>query len=95
MKKSLPSLQKTTLDYKKVQRVFQLLVKQDVYSEGSGFSADKDAILKIFSVTNGFEKTNILVRLTLIDSMYSTQMNRRYYALEELAEALATLASGK
>ena len=54
MKKSLPSLQKTTLDYKKVQRVFQLLVKQDVYSEVSGFSADKDAILKIFSVTNGF-----------------------------------------
>ncbi len=79
---------------KKVQELFGMLAKQDVYGE-SGFSADKEAIHKVFGCTNDYEKADLLVRLTLIDSMYSTQMSRRYYALDELAEVLAKLADGK
>lgn len=79
----------------KVHQVFKLLKTKDVYQGDSGFSADKEAIIKVFNNTNGFDKADILVRLTLIDSMYSTQMNRRYYALDELAGAMAKLANGE
>lgn len=76
----------------KLKEILDLLVKKDVYQTDSGFSTDKDAIQKIFEVTVGdgaqIKKSDILIRLTLIDSMYSTQMGRRYYALEELADVL-------
>lgn len=76
----------------KLKEILDLLVKKDVCQTDSGFSADKDAIQKIFEVTVGdgaqIKKSDILIRLTLIDSMYSTQMGRRYYALEELADVL-------
>ena len=76
----------------KLKEILDLLVKKDVCQTDSGFSADKDAIKKIFEVTVGdgaqIKKSDILIRLTLIDSMYSTQMGRRYYALEELADVL-------
>lgn len=78
-----------------LQALFNDLAQKDVYGSDSGFSADKEAIAKVFKNTSDYEKNDILVRLTLIDSMYSTQMNRRYYALDELAESLATLAQGK
>lgn len=81
--------------HKELQRVLGLLCDKDVYRGESGFSADKDAILKVFEGTKGYTKDGILVRLTLIDSMYSTQMGRRYYALDELAEVLTTLAQGE
>lgn len=76
----------------KLKEILDLLVKKDVYQIDSVFSSDKDAIQKIFEVTVGdgaqIKKSDILIRLTLIDSMYSTQMGRRYYALEELADVL-------
>lgn len=81
--------------YKQVQEVFALLDAKDVNQSDSGFSADKDTIVRVFNGTNGCDKADLLVRLTLIDSMYSTQMSRRYYALDELAEALVILADGK
>ena len=80
---------------KELQRVFKLLAETDVYQVESGFSADKEAILKVFEITKEETKADILVRLTLIDSMYSTQMSRRYYALDELAEFLVKLSKGK
>lgn len=77
-----------------VRELFSQLVREDV-SSNSVFSADKEAIVRVFADTMECTKTNILVRLTLIDSMYSTQMNRRYYALDELADALFVLSEGK
>ena len=74
----------------KLNAILDLLVKNDVTD--SVFSADKEAIKKIFEETSVATKSNILIRLTLIDSMYSTQMGRRYYALEELAEVLFILS---
>lgn len=60
---------------------------------GTGFVLDKTSIEKIFSLTKNCEQEDILARLTVVDSMYSTQMNRRYYGLQELAEAICLVSS--
>lgn len=78
----------------KLNGIFDILSKKDVYGD-TGFSADKNVIQRVFSDTNGYKKDDILIRLTIIDSMYSTQMGRRYYALDELAAALAIIAQGE
>lgn len=59
---------------------------------GNGFSQDKNAIDIIFNNTSSEKVEDILARLTIIDSFYSTQMNRRYYGLDELAESIFLLA---
>lgn len=69
------------------------LIKNGDDNEGSKYgnntySQDKNVIVKIFNSTDSKSYADILARLTLIDSMYSTQMNRRYYALEEIATKL-------
>lgn len=89
------SPQEAAAHLRELQGVFRLLAETDVYQGESGFSADKEAILKVFEITKEETKADILVRLTLIDSMYSTQMSRRYYALDELAEFLVKLSKGK
>ncbi len=71
-----------------IKRLFTLLKKQDVYD--SGFSVDKKTINKVFETTNPHTKEGVLARLTIIDSLYSTQMGKRYYGLDELAEVLSS-----
>lgn len=85
------TINETAKHLNQVRQLLEMLTNKDVYGD-SGFSADKDAILKIFANTKDNKKEDVLIRLTLIDSMYSTQMSRRYYALEELAEALVEIA---
>lgn len=60
-------------------------------SDNSGYSIGKSTIRKVFDATQSYSKEDLLARLTIIDSMYSTQMNRRYYGLEELAEVLSEI----
>lgn len=62
---------------------------------GNSYSSDKQAISELFEKTNEDTEENILLCLTVIDSMYSTQMNRRYYGLEDLAKAMYTLKEEK
>ena len=77
---------------KQVRDILENLKIKDVYDDDiNGFSSDKTAIENIFKMTNKRTLGDILLRLTVIDSMYSTQMNRRYYALQELAEKLYCL----
>lgn len=77
---------------KQVRAILDSLKIKDVYTPtADGFSSDKEAIKHIFEMTKGRSKSEILLRLTVIDSMYSTQMNRRYYGLQELAEKLDCL----
>lgn len=72
--------------------ILDSLKEKDVYDDKTGgFSSDKTAIEAIFKMTRDCSLSNIMLRLTVIDSMYSTQMNRRYYALQELAEKLYCL----
>ncbi len=79
---------------KELQGLFKLLSAKDVKGQ-SGFSVDKEVIVKVFDKTKEETYMDILARLTLIDSMYSTQMNRRYYALDELARVLVTISKGE
>lgn len=57
--------------------------------QSSQYAKEKTFINKCFqmSVKNQFDKVKL--RLHLIDSLYSTQMSKRYYGIEELIEALA------
>lgn len=64
-------------------------------SDNSGYSIGKSTIRKVFDATQSYSKEDLLARLTIIDSMYSTQMNRRYYGLEELAEVLYNISKKK
>lgn len=77
----------------KIREILQKIKQKDVQGN-SGFALNRDTISHIFE-TPAQNAQDIQVRLTLIDSMYSTQMNRRYYALEELAEVLWELNGDK
>ena len=67
--------------------LFNKLSKNDIYQ--GGYSEDKESIRQIF------EKSDVLIRLTVIDSMYSTQMDKRYYGLNELAEVISSFSNLK
>jgi hypothetical protein len=84
---------KTTSGIDKVKNALKLIEENE--GESSSYSYDKQAIAMIFrTLSKGASKNpynDILVGLTIIDSLYSTQMGRRYYGLEELARLLSDL----
>lgn len=81
---------------KQIRSILDSLKEKDIYGRDTGgFSSDKTAIESIFMMTKNRSLPDIILRLTVIDSMYSTQMNRRYYALQELAEKLYHLNQTK
>lgn len=80
-------------NHKKLLNLFEKIHLEK--KDESGYSLGKSTILKVFKATDGYSHEDILARLTLIDSMYSTQMSRRYYGLEELAVALADVHNRK
>lgn len=63
----------------------------NVYLElqSSHYAKEKAFISKCFQKTLDSQFDKVKLRLQLIDSLYSTQMSKRYYGIEELAEALA------
>ncbi|MBR4176885.1 MAG: hypothetical protein IKQ53_05740 [Bacteroidales bacterium] len=65
-------------------------IKHSLWS-GDGYSIDKKVIRRVFNLTDGSRTDDVMARLALIDGMYSTQMNRRYYPLEDLAGMLVAL----
>lgn len=75
---------------KEINTILKRIKQEDV--DENGFSQDKNAIDIIFDNISSSDKFGILARLTIIDSLYSTQMNRRYYGLDELAESLVLLS---
>ena len=78
---------------KTLHSIFEKL--HNIKVDSSGYSLGKATILKVFNATNSYTTEGILARLTLIDSMYSTQMSRRYYGLEELAKVLTEINQNK
>ena len=80
-------------NHKKLLNLFEKIHSEK--KDESGYSLGKSTIMKVFKATDGYSHEDILARLTLIDSMYSTQMSRRYYGLEELAVALADVHNRK
>lgn len=56
---------------------------------GTKYQTDRKVIEEIFNNTKAnFSIESIITRLTIIDSYYSTQMNKRYYGIEDLAKEL-------
>ena len=79
-----------------LKTLYQLFKKIHSFeNDNSGYSLGKSTILKVFKATNNYTQEDLLARLTLIDSMYSTQMGRRYYGLEELAVAFVNVHQKK
>ena len=75
---------------KEIKIILKRIKQEDV--DENVFSQDKNAIDIIFEKTSSNDRSGILARLTIIDALYSTQMNRRYYGLDELAESLVLLS---
>lgn len=57
--------------------------------KSSQYAKEKAFISRCFQTKMEKYYDNVKLRLHLIDSLYSTQMSKRYYGIEELAEALA------
>ena len=55
----------------------------------SQYAKEKAFISRCFQIEVESQFDNVKLRLHLIDSLYSTQMSKRYYGIEELAEALS------
>ena len=82
------------METSKINRLRTVLKSLSVNTK-SGYATGKGTILKVFRSLKENSKEDILAKLTLIDSMYSTQMNRRYYGLEELSDVLVELKEKK
>ncbi|MCS3870692.1 hypothetical protein J3D55_003608 [Chryseobacterium ginsenosidimutans] len=55
----------------------------------SQYGKEKEFITKCFQNHLENQFYTVKLRLHVIDSLYSTQMNKRYYGIEELAESIA------
>ena len=65
---------------------FAQLGKNDVH--GDRYSNAKAMIARVFKNTNGQNKLDVMTRLALIDNLYATQMDHRYFAFDDLAGQL-------
>lgn len=81
---------------KRREEIKDLLLKiQGDSLEGSSYSFNKQSISTLFEKIDGDTEEGIFLRLAIIDSMYSTQMNKRYYALEDLAKTMFAIGTEK
>ena len=77
-----------------IKHILRLIM--EARAESSLYTSDKNAISTIFkTISDKYSYDSILVKLTIIDSLYSTQMGRRYYGLDELARMLTAIHNGK
>ncbi len=63
--------------------------------QSSQYAKEKAFISRCFQMDIDSQFDKVKLRLHLINSLYSTQMNKRYYGTEELAEALALYSDEK
>lgn len=80
-----------------IRRILSEIQRLDNNNDGSAYSINRRIIYSTFtnaSVDSDNLLDHIVLQLTLIDNMYSTQMTRRYYGIGELAEVLFLLSGG-
>lgn len=75
--------------------LYAAVISAQKYSQKTGYVVDKEVIKNQFLLKDNTDYKNIYARLALIDSLYSTQMTKRYYGLGELAEVLSVINNGK
>lgn len=78
-----------------IKTILQKIKYNNLQPEDNAYYMDKQCILDVFNSTIGTTFKGIKTRLTLIDSFYSTQMTKRYYGLDDLANAMFQLYSKK
>ncbi len=88
------------MDYSKnINEIKDLLEKisKDIITSNSnnGYSSQKQKFLRVFKTTGGdnYNQESIELRLIVIDSLYSTQMGKRYFPFEDLSLAIYSLGS--
>lgn len=87
---------------KKLTREEDLIESKKANGDISSYSADRWVIHNIFKNTKTLKSSetalnyhDILLQLRVIDAMYSTNMSRRYYGIEELASTILEFNSYK
>lgn len=65
----------------------RLNLVQDILND-CPYETQKEKIIELFNITRNNLKEDILLRLFVIDSCYSTNMNRRLFGFEELTELI-------
>ena len=72
-----------------IKDLLQRISNYDSAKDKTGYYQDKKNIKSLFESTrNGLDESKIRIRLTVLDSMYSTQMRMRPYGLEDLTKAI-------
>ncbi len=62
------------------------ILAQSILTQKTRYKSNKEIISRVFKMEH---EDKIMFRLTVIDSYYSTQMNKRLYGLEDIAIALS------
>lgn len=70
----------------------RLELVKDILSD-CPYETQKEKIIELFKITKNNVKEDILLRLFVIDSCYSTNMNRRLFGFEELTELILKIDS--
>jgi len=65
---------------------------QKILGGDTAYYHDKKMIANIFQAKKGKDFDKIKLRLTIIDSYYSTQMNKRFFGIEEIAEKILAVS---
>lgn len=68
-------------------------IAQQILGPGTKYYNDKQIISEAFKPDNKITINTLIYRLTIIDSYYSTQMNKRLFGIEDLADKLLELST--
>lgn len=63
-----------------------------ILKNGTKYQRDKDIIASKFKQKSDKTEDHIFFRLTVIDSYYSTQLNKRYFGIEEIAKKIVSIS---
>lgn len=77
-----------------ISDIINLIANNILNAQGNGtYNTQRQSIKKIFEQTSGnnYNRQGIELRLIVIDSLYSTNMSKRYFAFDELGEAILSL----
>ena len=64
-------------------------------SQGDGYCSQRNALIRLFQMTSGdgYNESGVLLRLTALDAMYSTNARMAIFSLEKLTEEILNLGT--
>lgn len=80
-----------------ILNIMRLIVKDELQSNSSSHDilqyAEQRILINFLFSMNEYTKRHIILRLTVVDSLYSTNANRAHFCIEQLADAISSLGS--